>query len=109
MNQTEELQELMDAINQWANEVFGSDRSPMAPIHHLKKEAGELIEAHESNDHKAIGLEFADCFILLLNGAAKYGLTAQEVIELIKYKMEVNKKRKWSEPDQNGVCQHIEP
>lgn len=108
MKENQQLQELMDHINQWADQTFGADRSPMAPIHHLKKEVLELIEAYDKLDHRAIGLEFADCFILLLNGAAKYGLLAEDIFDLIDRKMEINQSRKWSKPDENGVSQHID-
>lgn len=107
MNETQKLQELMDDINRWADMTFGADRSPMAPIHHLKNEVIELIEAYDRQDHREIGLEFADCFILLLNGAAKYGILAEEIFDLVGRKMEINRQRKWGKPDENGVSQHI--
>lgn len=106
----DKLQALMDDISAWADATFGAERKTVAPLHHLKKEAAEAIEAierAEPNRSTAGVLELADCFILVLNACALYGLTASEVIRAANYKLETCKKRKWGEPDENGVVEHI--
>ena len=52
-------------------------------------------------------MEFADCFMLLLDAASHYDLTAEELIEVTVTKLEINRQRKWGKPDKNGVVEHI--
>lgn len=52
-------------------------------------------------------MEFADCFILLLNTASKCGFTMQELTDCAIEKMEINKNRKWGKPDKDGIVEHI--
>ncbi|MDD3645498.1 MAG: DUF550 domain-containing protein, partial [Bacteroidales bacterium] len=97
-------------------------RNP-AIVYHLKKEVDELIEAlHKSNDlgaDNSVGvgefkrqlnkteMEFADCFMLLLDSAHHFSLNAEQLINLTREKLGVNKARKWGKPDANGVVEHI--
>lgn len=119
----DELQILMDDISEWSNAIFGvGHRNPFI-IYHLKKEVNELIEAlDKSNDlgrDNSVGvgeylrqisktkMEYADCFMLLLDSAHHFGLTAENIIDLTREKLEVNKTRKCGKPDENGVVEHI--
>lgn len=103
-----EVQKLMDDIHQWADNTFGKERTALAPLRHLQKEVRELQEAIAFEDKpNQVELEFADCFILLLNAAAKYGLTFDRMVTAATVKMEINKARKWGKPDADGVAEHI--
>jgi hypothetical protein len=79
-------------------------------IFHLKKEIEELIVAlrnledylnSNNNDidyykklRHDIKIEYADCFILLLDSAARHPLNCESILKIIKEKLEINKNRK---------------
>jgi len=44
---------------------------------------------------------------LLLDIAAQEQIDISDLLRASYEKLEVNKKRKWSEPDENGVVEHI--
>ena len=64
-----------------------------------------ISELYKKNEE--VDIEFADCFILLLDAARKEGLFAKDILKAIVNKMEINKARKWGKPDENGVMEHI--
>ncbi len=103
-----DLQKLMDDIREWSDATFGENRV-IPQLHHLIKEVPEVIKAIEENpDTKLFGdCEFADCFMLLLDAASHHGMKASDLIYITGKKLELNKKRKWKEPDENGVVEHI--
>lgn len=118
-----ELQDLMNDISEWSDATFGDRQTSRAAAYHLRKEVQELIDAlvehryHEERQNLAIikeenltgnaNMEYADCFTLLLDSASHFGLTADDLIKLSRRKLEINKKRKWGNPDENGVVEHI--
>lgn len=73
---------------------------------HLQQEVNELLNDIRNYSPDA-HLEFADCFILLFGAAKAYNIDYEELCDAINHKMEVNKKRKWGEPDADGVVKHI--
>jgi len=85
----------------WSDQTFGKNRNPIAPLHHLKKEVQEVIE--QPNDIK----EYADCLLLLMDSARLSGFNMDDLYFAAKAKFKENKLRKWSKPDENGVCEHI--
>ena len=117
------LQQLMDDISEWSDATFGNGQRNPAIVHHLKKEVDELIEA--LNILKVLGcdnsvgigefgrqlskteMEYADCFMLLLDSAHHFGMTADDILKAASKKLEINKQRKWGNPDENGVIEHI--
>ena len=106
-----ELQKMINEIGQWSELTF-SHQNSRSKLHHLQKEVAELIhaigqESSEPNKKNEVNLEFADCFILLLDAARKEGLSATIILNAIIEKMEINKARKWGNPDENGVMEHI--
>lgn len=106
----QEVQAFMTDTHEWAENTFGKGRSPVPTLHHLSIEVDELIEALTAENPEAynIEMEFADCFILILNAASLYGMTFQDLMNAAIYKMAINKKRVWGKPDGNGVVEHIE-
>ncbi|KAF0199015.1 MAG: hypothetical protein FD170_3943 [Bacteroidetes bacterium] len=116
------LQVLMKDIASWSDATFGEGQRNTGILHHLKKEVNELIEAVERFQNvsikligykgseeacKAAFMEYADCFMLLLDSAYHFGLDAKTLIAFTKQKLEINKARKWGKPDANGVVEHI--
>lgn len=118
-----ELQKLMDKVSKWSDSTFGKLQRTDGIINHLKKEVVELSEAVaeyekvRGDDSVGIGefgrkfedsnMEFADCFMLLIDAAHHHGLTARQLIHLTNKKLKINKKRNWGKPDENGVVEHI--
>ena len=108
-----DLQRLMNEISEWSDSAFGEDQRNPAIAYHLKKEVPELIDALEKFQNESqssvdkVGFEFADCFMLLLDSASHFGLTAGNLIYYTEEKLKINKTRKWGAPDENGVIEHI--
>ena len=117
------LQNLMDDISEWSNKTFGNYERNPAIAYHLKKEIKELIKAIKKfnksrfdastgigeykRNRDNVEMEFADCFMLLLDSASHFDITADELIEATYRKLAINKERKWGKPDKNGVVEHI--
>lgn len=93
-------------ITLWQEQTF-TEANALSKLAHLKKEVKELIEAIESNDPEK-RLEFADCFFLLFGAAKADGMTYDEICSALEEKFEIVKKRKWGDPDENGVVEHID-
>ena len=122
----EDIQKLQDDIKKWSDEAFGMYRTGKPIAYHLKKEVDELINAlddlHQGvyandvtvgamqvvNKRHRILMESVDCFTLLLDVLAHEQFDVNQLIEASYIKLEINKKRKWGEPDENGVVEHIE-
>lgn len=94
-----------EEITAWQKATFGKATS-LAKIEHLKEEIEELkIDIVMNADTKR--LEFADCFTLLFGAAAAEGMSYYDICSAIQEKHEINKSRKWGNPDANGVVKHI--
>lgn len=71
----------------------------------LRHELKELIEEIESDTPSPLQdegiplMEFADCFMCLLHGAAKQGHSPDALLRAINNKMRINQKREWKEND----------
>lgn len=112
------IQQFINENRKWSDETFG-DMTAIAVLQHLKKEVGETIEAIE-DELKATGskvhpfkkrltkLEFADCYLLLLNAISRHNLSFTDVHETSIEKMEINRNRSWDAPNEKGFCEHIE-
>ncbi len=95
------IQRLQDDIAVWSDATFGVGRHPLAPLSHLVKELSELI------DEPCDRMEYADCLMLLLDAYRMAGGNADDMVTACFQKLEINKLRKWGEPDANGVVEHI--
>lgn len=112
----ERMQILMDEIRAWSdlqfdNGIFRPSRS-LAISKHLQREANELTVAlekyFESRCYEPVMEELADVLILLLDVATHTGNDIEALVTAANNKMRINKKRKWGEPDAEGVIEHIE-
>lgn len=109
-----ELQVLIDEIIEWQVKTFPTSDA-VSKLHHLSREVPELIEAilEEDSDGptdeqvKNTEMEYADNFLLLFGSAAIYGLDAKGIERVVREKLEINKKRKWGQPDAQGVVSHV--
>ena len=112
--------EQFDSITEWQNKTFGK-ATPISKVHHLKEEVSELLaelenwyntgfpKSETSFQDILIDKEFADCFILLFGAAASHGMSYEDICKSIDLKMQININRKWGEPKENGVVNHIKP
>lgn len=117
----------MDCLNRlqhnqkaWSDKVFGKDRNALSGIPHLKDEVRELSEAIDAyfNIHETatmseladkihnVKMEYADCFLLLMDSASLFPFTMDAIIKAMHEKFEINKKRQWHPPDHNGIPRH---
>lgn len=108
-----QLQNLMNEISEWSDATFGNGQRNPAIVYHLKKELDELIDcfhisAVDSPKNRMLRMEFADCFMLLLDSAHHACFSANDILEAVREKLEINKNREWDKPDENGVVEHIE-
>lgn len=117
------FQELQDQQHEWSNKTFGKNRDGTGQLFHLREEVDEVIDACRATQEKmaknpssltAISkklneerFEFADCFLLLIDAAASRGMKMEQLLEYAKAKQEINQKRKWGKPDENGVVNHV--
>lgn len=98
--------DLFEQISNWQAATF-PDSTVLSKLKHLEDELIELREASEHGWSAEIQLELADCFILLIGIADKCGESYDSVCKWIDFKMNINKDRKWGEPDLFGVVNHI--
>ena len=91
------MNKLFNEIGQWAETTF-TKSTPESAFNHLKREVKEL----SNNLHD--GKEMADIVMIIAHLASKAGIDLEA--EIIK-KFNVNKSRRWGEPDEEGVCEHI--
>jgi len=66
---------------------------------HLQMEVKELIENTDDT------MEWADCFLLLLDAADRKGHSIDDLIRFANEKLDINMKRQW-EKQPNGVYIH---
>jgi len=92
----EQLQGLIDEIVDFQRKTFPTSNA-VSKLHHLEKEVPELID--ELNLFKDGGgsinnvrMEYADCFLLLFGSVALAGFNAEDIQELIREKIEINKR-----------------
>lgn len=94
-------QKLQDDIGLFTEKVFPASTAS-SKAKHL---AAEALEA--AADPADI-LEWADCMILVLDGARKAGFSVADIHAAVTRKMAINQKRVWAAPDADGVCRHVE-
>jgi len=89
--------------NKFSNDTFGTPevRNCIYPLKHLQEEVQELI------DNADDPMEWADCFLLLLDAAWRKGYNIDDLVEFSSQKLEINKKRKWDKKD-DGMFKHVE-
>ena len=98
-------EDLFNKISIWQQKTF-PDATVLGKLFHLKEEVEELLYAVKNND-KDKRLEYADCFMLLFGAAAKDGMSYQDIVKAVEYKLEINKLRSWGQPDDLGIIRHL--
>lgn len=95
------LIEFLEERRKFSHKTFGTPevRDCMGPLTHLKKEVKELHE--NPNDP----MEWADCFLLLVDAADRKGMTFDNLVAVSRNKLEINKARNWVKQD-DGTYRH---
>ncbi len=79
-------------------------------LNHLQRECKELIDDIEAFEYidemrkENLESEMADIFTLCCHYHRKINAY---IYDTIRKKLEINKKRKWKEPDEHGVVEHV--
>ena len=89
-------------LAQWTSKQFPK-RSMHSIISHLRTELTELEESPTDI------MEFADCFMLLLDAASFQKLAISDIWTAIGRKLEINKARVWGKPNEDGFVEHVRP
>lgn len=87
---------LQAEINEWQRKTFPESTKDTV-LKHLTREVKELRDTHNPE-------EAADCVMLLIAFADKSGVC---LLDLVRKKFEICKKRQWGEPDDQGVREHV--
>ena len=95
-----EIQEFQEEQGKWADKAFGGQLIK-GKIAHLIKEANEIA------DNPTDIMEYADCFMLLLDSARLADITADEVLAAAWEKLAINKTREWGKPNKDGSVEHV--
>lgn len=93
---------VQDEIHRWASEQFPHRTDHHAIYKLVVEEIPELMMHKKEKGMMGIGLELADCFILLMDLASMWGINLSDAIC---YKMLINYNRQWNK-DENGIMQH---
>lgn len=74
---------------EFSDKTFGTpeERGCLGPLRHLQEEVKELID--NPNDK----LEWADCFLLLLDAARRKGYSMDDLVTFANGKLAINKTR----------------
>jgi NTP pyrophosphatase (non-canonical NTP hydrolase) len=97
------MEALQLEIGDWQDATF-TEATALSKMSHLAKEVIELNRVLKEGDSMEILDELADCQHLLFGIASKCGINLYAGTVA---KFEVNKNRKWGEPDENGVVEHL--
>jgi len=102
------LNDLKDKAGYISDRIFGAKNPTTAPVRKLKEEVEELLECLDNGQDPEV--EFADCFLLLIDAYRKYYGNDVDMTKLIQAsdaKLDVVKERTWGKPDEHGVYKHI--
>lgn len=99
--------QLFNKVTIWQDATF-PNANAYAKVKHLESEVKELLDAIANKEPiEDVKSEIADCILLIFGAAAKLGLSYENICMAIERKHEINILRKWGEPDENGVVNHI--
>lgn len=97
------LLDVQQEIHRWASEQFPHRTDHHAIYKLVVEEIPELMMHQKEKGMAGIGLELADCFILLMDLASIWGVDLDDAIY---EKMQVNYARRWNK-GANGIMQHV--
>lgn len=102
------LNGIKDKAARISDQMFGRGNPATAPILKLMEEVGEVLDCINKGEDPKV--EFADCFLLLIDAYRKYygdDVDMQTLIDVSSDKLDIVAKRKWGKPNEHGVFKHI--
>jgi hypothetical protein len=102
------LKGIKDKAARISDQMFGRGNPVTAPLLKMKEEIDEVIECIDKGEDPQV--EFADCFLLLLDAYRKYygdDVDMQTLIDVSSEKLDIVAKRKWGKPNEHGIYKHI--
>lgn len=110
-----------EAQAEWSRMQFGpdSERGPLGPLKHLRKEVNEAIETAEllallkgdSPEAEAVRrellMEIVDGQFLVFDAGRRAGFTYDQILAACWEKLAINKTRKWNKPTSDEPVEHI--
>lgn len=102
ISNVEKFNDFVRQRDEFSFSTFGppAERGCIYPLKHLQREVQELLD--NPNDP----MEWADCFLLLLDAARRKGYSVEQLTEFAIQKLAINKTRKW-EKQEDGVFLHV--
>lgn len=91
----------------WSQNTFGldSERGPLGPLEHLKKEVKEALDAYhmletciaENPDVHITEMqrELIDCQFLIVDALRRSGVNYETFLDMLEDKLKINKSRSW--------------
>lgn len=95
--------ELYRDESNWSQETFGTDaeHGPIGALKHLEK------EAREAQAEPGDMMEYADCFLLILDASRRAGFDLWVLLQASRTKLEMCKQRKWQKQNGDEPAEHI--
>ena len=104
---------MSDAFNAWWNEVgvwstetFGTGYQGDQVLRHIEKEIAECRAEMKAGNATASLEEWADIAQLAMDGARRAGFSADEFLNQLFHKLDINKARDWK-LGSDGVFEHV--
>lgn len=85
----EDFADFLSRRNLWSLGTFGRGPRQLTLVRHIESELNEIRETPYDL------MEWVDVILLALDGAHRTGHSADEIIEAIYAKQEINRNRKW--------------
>lgn len=96
-----DIEAFLNDKNEWSLETFGKGERTEGIISHITSELEEVRET----PHDVY--EWVDIIFLAMDGAYRAGFDAQDLIEAMERKHEINKNRVWPVADQDTPSFHV--
>lgn len=96
-----EVDNFLKKQREFSCEKFGEEYPLASVLKHLRKETLEIEEKPSDLE------EWADAFLLLMDGLWRSGFTFSQLFSAAKAKLEKNKKRSWKKGS-DGVIVHVD-
>ena len=94
------LDRVLAEVNAWQAVTFPR-ATPASVAEHLRREVEELVKNPRDTS------ELADVLFPAVGLAYGLGLSMPDLASVVAQKLAVNKARRWGQPDEHGVVEHI--
>lgn len=100
MSYSIDVNDIQYGISEWTENQF-PNRTTESITKHLESEIEEI--RRDPSD----AMEYADAMMLIFDCASFNNIRASDILSAMCKKLEINKKRKWGEPNADGYVEHI--